>query len=168
MHIDALKQSGLLKQKQIYHPRRKQINSMSLSGVFCVLLAASPVLEATMLLQSLQTIIAFTLWWPQPGLDSEDVIELIRGSRTEQYHINMQLEARKYVEEVNNVSVKYPSLKRFPDEPKLHRFLELYHHSISLLGHVREFAELVFEHVHQPLKRCIARSNNKRPQLSAV
>lgn len=54
------------------------------------------------------------------------------------------------------------------DKPNLHRLIELYTHSIPAMGHVRHFAELVFEFAHQPLKRGIVRSNPQNPQIQAV
>jgi hypothetical protein len=50
----------------------------------------------------------------------------------------------------------------------VHRFLELYSHTLPAFGHVGQFQELLFETAHEPLKREIKRSNNRDPQISAV
>ena len=54
------------------------------------------------------------------------------------------------------------------DKPKLHIVLELYHNSIPSFGHVREFMELMFESLHQNLKRAIEGSNNHGIRIYAV
>jgi hypothetical protein len=50
----------------------------------------------------------------------------------------------------------------------VHRLLELYTHNFPAFGHCRHVQELLFETAHQPLKRAIARSNQRDPHLSAV
>jgi hypothetical protein len=48
------------------------------------------------------------------------------------------------------------------------RLIELDTHTIPSFGHCRHVQELLFEIVHQPLKRAITRSNQRDPQISAL
>ena len=124
--------------------------------------------EIVKLIQTLYNLISLTYWWPTVEVDGEDCVEYVSGSDQDKYILKLQKLSADYVSTVNNTCDQCPELKTHFDKPNLHRLLELYRHSVPKFGHAREFAELVFEHAHQPLKRAIVQGNHKDEQLFAV
>ncbi len=54
------------------------------------------------------------------------------------------------------------------DRPNVHRLLELAHSTISMVAHLSNIGELVFEKTHQMLKRALKQSNLKDSHLQAM
>ena len=59
---------------------------------------------------------------------------------------------------MNELCKKSAEARRELDNSNMHRLLELHIHSITALGHARNFAELLFEAAHQPLEQAIQTS----------
>lgn len=177
----ALKDNGLLVQNEVFHKNKKKMHTMSLSAAFCVLLVADPVFKIlsshlpadhecrrlVKILSQLRALVGFTFWWPISDLDGCAAEKLVQEDQ-EKYHANLRDMSKRYVISVDRICGQSAIAKRALDKPNLHRLIELHEHSIPALGHAREFMELVFECAHQPLKRCIARSNHNEAHISAV
>ena len=119
------------------------------------------------ILCKLQKLVALTSCWPQKEIDAINVERIVRQAR-HMYLADLRSMSKDYVKSVDEVCSRSPQSKQQMDKPNLHKLLELHVHTIPAFGHVREITELVFELAHQPLKRCIARSNNRMSHLFAV
>ena len=154
---------------------------MTLSEVFCVLSTAVPVMrmitwdvangdvarDCVEILCKLQKLVALTNWWPQKEIDGINAERMVRQAR-HMYLADLSSMSKDYVKSVDEVCSRSSQSKQQLDKPNLHRHLELYEPTIPAFCRVREITELVFELAHQPLKRCIARSNNRMSHLFAV
>ena len=89
-------------------------------------------------------------------------------NRKSKYLTQLKQMSKEYVSSVDHFCTTSEIGKAKLDKPNLHRLVELYEHSIPAFGHVREFMELIFESAHQPLKRSIARSNNRDSHIFAM
>lgn len=74
----------------------------------------------------------------------------------------------QFLERVDEVSKLFPAVAKALDKPNLHRLLELYVHTLPMVGNISHVQELLFEGAHQPLKRAIQKSNKKDAQLQAM
>ena len=54
------------------------------------------------------------------------------------------------------------------NKPNLHRLVEAYEHTIPLVGHARQVAELAFEATHQTMKRGLEQAGGADRQLDAM
>lgn len=186
-----LRDNGLVRQSQIYNISGKKLHSMTISGTYCVLsvaiysfpaalsalscIADDIFWNALQILRDLQYLIAKTFWWPLIHIDGETAFERVRGKNRESWQSYLQLKAMNYVNSVDKLKRKMfesgngnTEAVNVMDKPNLHRLIELYKHAIPAFGHIRHFMELVFEAAHQPLKRCVQRSNHHNAHLSAV
>ena len=184
MVCSALSENGLIRQRSTYHVSKGTLHGMSLSSTFCMLLCCVPVyrniinalnlgdevqgrvLEA---LECLNRLISLTYWWPEQGVDHpNDVACFDLTKSNNKYICSIQDLAVSYLEQVDALSVELEIARKQLDKPNLHRLLELYFHSLPAFGHAKHFTELVLENAHQPLKRCITKSNHHNAQISAV
>ena len=176
----ALADNGLIRERSIYNGKKVQLHSTSLSPVYCVLLVSPPVLtnflkeeddaakKALRLLEHLKELVAMTNWNPSVESDGEAAYNMLRIEDGKAYVASLQAMAAQYVSAVDSFCRQYPERGSVLDKPNLHRLLELYSHTIPAFGHVSHVQELVFETAHQPLKRCISRSNHQNAEVSAV
>ena len=181
MICTALRQNGLLSQNNVFNFRANAINRMRLSELYCVLFESGPVMkivtsrlssqedvqEPVTLLRKLHRLISLTYWWPKRHLDEVAAIKFVH-KRKSKYLPQLKQMSNEYVSSVDRFCTTSEIGKTKLDKLNLHRLVELYEHSIPAFGHVREFMELIFESAHQPLKRSIARSNNRDAHIFAT
>ena len=177
----ALRENGLLSQSKVFNWDKKTIYTMSLSELYCVLVVAGPSFsiltskcepnsicrQAVFLLNSISKLIALTYWYPKLDIDGYEAVTFVHVERSK-YISEQKRRSKAYVRRVDKFCRTFPENKEHLDKPNLHRLIELYEHSLPVFGHVREFMELVFEGAHQPLKRCIAKSNNHNAHIFAT
>ena len=120
------------------------------------------------LLKKFQTLVSDTHFWPDIQVDgTEAVYEFNRNNG--QYRLDALFKkACEYVNELYKACKLYKDARKCLDKPNVHRFVELYAHTLPAFGHTRHIQELLFETAHQPLKRGILRSNHRDPQLAAM
>jgi len=76
--------------------------------------------------------------------------------------------ALDYVRAMNETCKKYPASGKIVDNPNIHRLVEFFVHTLPAYGSVKHIQELLFETMHQPLKRGVRNSNHRNPQLQAM
>ncbi|PXF41580.1 hypothetical protein BWQ96_08694 [Gracilariopsis chorda] len=177
----ALRDNGLIRQTSVYNVKEKKLHSMTLSGTYCLLLVAAAVFprwlrgvndELCELLEDLQQLVGLTFWWPTMEADGREACDYVWAREGASYMEDLQTLSKGYVAKVDKFWKKCAEsgdlLAKVLDKPNLHRLIELYGNTIPAFGHARHFTELVFETAHQPLKRCVSRSNHHNAHVSTV
>jgi len=125
--------------------------------------------EILELLKMFQRLVRETHFWPNAILDGTTCVD----------EFNM-FNGKGRLDTLHSLSVEYISflhslcvrdnivVGKYLNKPNVHRLLELYTHTIPAFGHCKHIQELLFETAHQPLKRAIARSNQRSPHVHAV
>ena len=186
----SLKSNLLVKQGSIYDFKNKKLYNTSISGTFSILLVAgrifsdefgtrstthrltlqplSALQEAVNVLGMLEDLISRTYWYPKINVDGYKAVKNFnRGKGFDRLKELMDYSC-EYVKACDRLCRISEHAKKHIDKPNLHRIIELFTHSIPAMGHVRHFSELLFECAHQPLKRGVAMSNLRDPQLQSV
>ena len=70
--------------------------------------------------------------------------------------------------EMENKTAGFRARKILDNKPNLHRLIEAFEHTVPLLGHARQVAELSFEATHQQMKRGLEHSGGADRQLDAM
>ena len=70
--------------------------------------------------------------------------------------------------EVEQKTTGFRARKLLDNKPNLHRLIEAFEHTVPLLNHARQVAELSFEATHQQMKRGLERSGGADRQLDAM
>lgn len=119
-------------------------------------------------MEKLQKFISYTYWCPGSDIDGKECADFVSGRYRGNFIDELRLFSKEYVKSGEKLWSESELARKHLEKPNLHRLTELYEISVPTLLHFREFMELVFEIRHQPLKRCIARSNNKNAHIVAV
>ena len=179
----ALAENGLITHRTVFDVSRNNLLTMTLSGTFCLLLVAVPIFETIVnriaerdeiykevleAMRCLQELIGLTYWWPKVGRDSPGDVSFFYEDNKAGYFAKLQSLACSYVLKANDLCTRMQLAMSHLDKPNLHRLLELYFHTLPGFGHARHVTELVLENAHQPLKRCMIRSNHKDAQVTSV
>ena len=120
------------------------------------------------LVQSLSDIIVDSQCHPSSGVDGTKDIRSFNESkgRTRLEKLAKQsIEHCKIIEELSNVD---ETTTRNLDKPNMHRFVELFVHTLPMFGSMKYIEELILEKGHQHAKRAIEKSNKKNEQLQAM
>jgi len=102
---------------------------------------------------------ARTYLWPKYSVEGMEAVESFNANGGRSHISSLRKEAVNYISRLDKICRSSTTASSKLDKPNVHMNLEIYVHTIPLLGHVRHFAELPFECAHQPLKRAIERSN---------
>ena len=128
-----------------------------------------PVLD---LLRKFQALVSETHFWPELQVDGTAALQEFNKNNGQDRLDALFQYACEYVNDMHAIFSRpqagYEEARKCLDKPNVHRFVELYAHTLPALGHTRHFQELLFETAHQPLKRGILRSNHRDPQLAAM
>jgi hypothetical protein len=121
------------------------------------------------LLTMFQRLVRDTHFWPCSSLDGASCVEEFNRNDGESRLDILYGFAVKYISVLHEFCVRDNGVvAKYLNKPNVHRLLELYTHTIPAFGHCRHVQELLFETAHQPLKRAIARSNQRDPHIHAV
>ena len=184
--LHMLQSNGMRHEAHVYNHGKLCLHSMSMSSIYNLLLLSPwaflcashadqsgtvrtqefrPPSRQVSLLFQLQMLVSKTQYYPQPSLDGVSRSSVLSDDENAR---SLKEMAEHYVREVDSLCKTCSHSKKFLDKPNIHRLLELYHHSIPAMGHVRHFQELMFETAHQPLKRALRQSNHRDAQLHAM
>jgi len=168
--------AALLRRTQVYNPKKKKINGLTISEWAAVLTVAptafnrvlrqpvhsplqAPIAIGFELLELLQDWTVNLYNYPRVPLDGATACRARLGSE----HLAAQLEL--FTHAVSRVCERLDCvlLKRAVDVPNLHRMREVGHivSPAGGVGHARHFSEMGLEGAHQPLKRAISRGNGQ-------
>jgi hypothetical protein len=121
------------------------------------------------LLTTFQRLVRETHFWPCSALDGATLIQEFNDRNGSARLDTLYGLAADYISELHDLCLRDSVVVgKHLNKPNVHRLLELYTHTIPAFGHCKHVQELLFETAHQPLKRAIARSNQRDPHLSAV
>ena len=188
---EVLRCEGLASQESLFNHEKRVLHSMSISAIFAFVLVAPSCFRAALsitgekethtdalsvidLFEKFSLLVAEAYFFPAAEVDGNGTV-LEHNEDYGMKHIwNLR---RKAVDYLNDLDTTYRNLSkrrdgvevaRILDKPNVHRFLELFTHTIPLFGHVRHIQELLFEGAHQALKRGISRSNGLNAELQAM
>jgi len=149
-------------------PQQKPAKSGPRSKALTLLVLPSihhPVLG---LLKKFQRLVSDTHFWPDLLLDGTEAVHEFNRNNGQDRLDALFKKACEYVKDLYEACKHYKDARKCLDKPNVHRFVELYAHTLPAFGHMRHIQELLFETAHQPLKRGILRSNHRDPQLAAM
>ena len=182
----VLSSCDTIKEQVIIDVANMKLHSMSISNTFSVLLIAPWAFRVVLQLDrpdvfleqnSKQTLLLFALYKFRelytettflPLLELDGLGAVNEMNNSELYFNRLKLMCVTYVDIVNQLCGLDNEIAYELDKPNIHRLVELYHHSVPRYGHVRNFDELPFEAAHQPLKRALGRSNNRKGHIFAI
>lgn len=116
--------------------------------------------EALNLLRKFSILTSATYWYLVVGLDSTKDIQWFSEAQGTEYISELQKMCFSYVRGCDKLCRLSETARPLLDKSNLNRRIELYVHSITSLGHVMNFSELVFEAAQQPLKKVMNRSRS--------
>ena len=141
---DALKSNGLIEQQQLYSMKNNALHSMSLSGVFCVLLfshasftqaivracnqgystaESEPLTLAMQILQQFSELVSQTYWFPSLLVDGLSATELYKLHDGRHFIGKLLHSAKSYLEQLNELCRLSDIARKELDKPNLHRLL---------------------------------------------
>lgn len=146
--VDALTSNGLIKQRTVFNQKKKTLESMKLSAVFSVLVAAVPVLnhitfsdhnntlmcKFLSLMVKLQKLIAYNYCCPEVEVNGEQCVDFFIGNYRGDYIDELRLLSKDYVRSVHLLCSESHLAGNFMDKPNIHRLIELYEVSIQSLS----------------------------------
>ena len=101
----------------------------------------------------------------------QDRVEVLRAfndceGRTRLNQLVMDVKEHcKKIEELSKID---PHSAKILDKPNMHRFVELFTHTLPLFGSLKYVEELILEKAHQGAKRAVDMSNKKNEQIQAM
>ena len=176
-------------EKRLFNMHTITLHSMSMSSVFSVLLFTPWALETALklcdhrsrtsyptqlqsdvckLVQCLHCLVVKTYYLPCPEVDGLHVCQAWMESTARCVQEELRCMATEYVRLVDKLSRKSNVIRKIIDKPNVHRVLELYFHSVPIMGHVTHFQELLSEAAQQPLKRSIVKYKDAMAHMRAV
>lgn len=173
----ALRQVGVTGQATLYNFQTEKVNSASMSTLYGIGLVLPAVLCALKMqdevpifgvLVALQKLIALLFWWPSMDTDHPLHFAEVHGKDTTKYYTALQHLATKFIVEVSAFCCAHPDKKQLIDRPNVHRLLELVVHTVPLYGHASLVGEMLFESMHQPLKRSLSKDTSPHAHNSAI
>ena len=120
------------------------------------------------IVESLNDIIVGSQCHPSSHVDGTKDIRSFNDSkgRTRLENLAKQaLDHCKIIEELSNID---ETSVRNLDKPNMHRFVELFVHTLPMFGSMKYIEELILEKGHQHAKRAIEMSNKKNEQIQAM
>ena len=105
---------------------------------------------------------------PSVPVDGVEAVQFMERNGGEDYIRDLQQRAYEYVSMVNDLCALHPRVRSELDKPNIHRFLELYVHSLPKVRHIALIQELILESGHQPLKKAFKRSNHHNAHEFAI
>lgn len=105
---------------------------------------------------------------PDPSVDSGKDLEAFNNGKGRvrlSLLVNMSRDYCKLIESLAGESLESA---RILDKPNLHRFMELFAHTLPLFGSLKYIEELILEKAHQSAKKAIDMSNMKNEQVQAM
>ena len=174
---DAIKDIGLEGERSFYNHKKKKLNSVSMSTLYCVLSVLPAIVEnvsfkheilCSNLIKNLNELVSLCFWWPSAHVDGLDAVRKINGDRKQEYHAEIFKLTVSYISKVKSLCNSKPDYRSFIDLPNVHRLLELVTHSIPRYSHAQLFSEMLFESSHQPLKFALSRNTNKNSHIYAI
>ena len=183
-----LRDNGLMYQEHLFDHRGIRLHSATISEVFSFLLVAPSAFRSTMsihgteavrkearlilkLLQEFSALISDTYFQPDVSVDGKGEVYRYNEDGGMKRIWSLRRRAVQYVTNLNDCYKALASsldIATNLDKPNVHRFLELYTHTLPLFGNIRHVQELLFEGAHQALKRGLSRANGFNPQLQAM
>ncbi len=124
--------------------------------------------SSILLIQQLNDIIVRIQRHPKKGVDSERDLSSFNNSEGRTRLNRLVSDVRKHCETIEQLSKIDPSNVAILDKPNMHRFVELFVHTLPMFGSLRYIEELILEKAHQSAKKAIDMSNNKNEQLQAM
>ena len=180
---DILRYNGLYGRTTILNSERN-IMKTTISEAFAILFAASVALKccnfnvdgeehkgiktAIILIGQLSRIIVKSQAHPKRGVDNEADMRSFNNSDGRKRLNGLVSDVKKHcktIEELSRIDAKNVGIL---DKPNMHRFVELFVHSLPMFGSLRFIEELILEKAHQTAKKAIDMSNNKNEQLQAM
>ena len=181
--LGALKKFRMGRQNRLFGTNN--LLSMNMSDIFSVLLIAPMAFEnaarmmdgkgeghrekfdgavkLVVMFQKLVSCISFMpVWWKDGPHEVETADG--EGGRNE-YILGRTVD---YVETLNEYCRKVKGAGAHLDKPNVHRLVEFCVHTLPAYGSVKHVQELIFERMHQPLKKGVRMSNHQSEQLSAL
>ena len=182
--LNTLRMFCLSSQSQVFG--QNYLLSMNMSDIFAVLVVAPQAFYSAFrivignswdgyeklerilrLLKKFQMVVAsirfIPTWWID-GLESTRRFEAENGGR----HDHILALVSDYMKELHEVCKKDPIAMKHLDKPNLHRLIEFCVHTLPAFGAAKHVEELLFERMHQPLKRGVRNSNHKNEHLSSM
>ena len=189
--LDMLRRGDLPIQSHLINHEKRVLHSMSISAMFAFVLVApssfragihiceetgksAHALSVVSLFEEFRCLVADVYFFPEAAVDGVNAV--MRHNDKDGMNRVWALRERA-IQYLNKLDGIYRTISgqgegvdvaAILDKPNLHRFLELFTHTIPLFGHVRHIQELLFEGAHQPLKRGITASNGHNPELQAM
>ena len=96
----------------------------------------------------MRKLVALTFWWTSVETDGEKAFQYLHRRNRHIYYPDMRKLAVNYVEHVDQFCKIYPDMKKNVDQPNVHRMIELYMHTIVLIGHANFISEMLLEAAH--------------------
>ena len=123
---------------------------------------------AVKLITQLSRIIVRSQEHPKCGVDNESDMRRFNNCHGRKRLKDLVSDAREYCETIKDLSRIDTKHVGILDKPNMHRFVELFVHSLPMFGSMRFIEELILEKAHQTAKKAIDMSNKKNEQLQAM
>ena len=121
-----------------------------------------------LILQRLAIIIVESQRHPNALIDNGKCIQDFNESKGRKRLSRLIADMHKYCQAVEQLHKVDPSSAENLDRPNMHRFVELFVHTLPMFGSMRYIEELILEKAHQSAKKAVDMSNNKNPQIQAM
>ena len=124
--------------------------------------------KAVELLTELNSIVIESQRNPKSHRDRVEVMRSFNDCNGRTRLIQLMKRVKKHCETIEELSEIDPDSVAILDKPNMHRFVELFTHTLTLFGSLKYVEELIMEKGHQGAKRAVDMSNKKNEQIQAM
>ena len=124
--------------------------------------------KLTKLMNKLRAIIVLAQSNPEKTVDAKidvDTFNLGNGKRRLQKLVE---ESNNYTRMIEELASEHKESASLLDKPNVHRFMELFVHTLPMFGSLKFIEELILEKAHQSAKKAVDQSNMKNEQVQAM
>ena len=98
---------------------------------------------------------------PDPKVDSASDLSLFNVGKGRKRLENLVIESKRYALAFESLAEDDLESARVLDKPNMHRFMELFAHTLPMFGSLKYIEELILEKGHQSAKKAVDMSNMK-------
>ena len=180
---DILRKNGLYGRTTILNSEMN-IMKTTISEAFAIMFAAPVAIKccnfnldedeqealktSVKLIRQLSRIIVKGQRHPKRGVDNETDMRSFNNCEGRTRLNELVSDVRNYCKTIEELSLIDPKNVGILDKPNMHRFVELFVHTLPMFGSLTFIEELILEKAHQTAKKAIDMSNNKNEQLQAM
>lgn len=120
------------------------------------------------LIQQLSGIIVKSQQHPKSEIDNQRDLRSFNDCGGKKRLYEIMSDVKTHIQTIEKISRIDPTNVGILDKPNMHRFVELFVHTLPMFGSMRYIEELILEKAHQSAKKAVDMSNNKNEQLQAM